>query len=81
MRVLPKTADEERCSEVLNGAQTLEPVSVADEILTQIGPRAVTLLTTPRTLDGGRTVQPRLSVNDCYVALPEACRKMARVSS
>ncbi len=54
-------------------------VSVADEIVARIGPRAVTYLSTSRVLEDGRTLPPRLSANDCYVALPEACRKMARV--
>jgi len=57
----------------------LDVVSVAREILEQVGPRAITLLTTPRRLDDGRVLPPRLSANDCYVALPDACRKMARV--
>lgn len=57
----------------------LDVVSIADELLSLVGPRAITLLTTPRQLDDGRVVRPRLSVNDCYAALPEACRKMARV--
>jgi tetratricopeptide (TPR) repeat protein len=67
--------------ESVQGLQALssDMVSVADEVLATLGPRAVTLLTTPRRLDDGRVLPPRLSANDCYVALPEACRKVARV--
>jgi len=60
-------------------ARSSDLVSVADEVLAALGPRAVTLLTTPKRLDDGRVLPPRLSANDCYVALPEACRKVARV--
>jgi tetratricopeptide (TPR) repeat protein len=60
-------------------APALDAFSVADEIVTRVGPRAVTYLSSARQLEDGRTLPPRLSANDCYVALPEACRKMARV--
>lgn len=60
-------------------APASDVVSVADEVLSRLGPRAVTLLSTSRVLDDGRTLAPRMSANDCYVALPEACRKVARV--
>ena len=38
------------------------------------------LLTGARPADDGRLIPARLSANDCYVALDEACRKMARVA-
>ncbi|NLI01330.1 MAG: tetratricopeptide repeat protein [Chthonomonadales bacterium] len=60
-------------------AHSPEIVLVADEVLAAVGARAVTMLTTPKHLDDGRVLPPRLSANDCYVALPEACRKVARV--
>lgn len=56
-----------------------EIASAAEELLASVAPRAISLLTSPRTLDDGREVGPRLSANDCYSALSEACRKMARV--
>ena len=58
----------------------IEPVQAAETLLRKYGPRAVTLLTNSRVLDDGRVLPPRLSANDCYVALEEACRKMARVA-
>jgi tetratricopeptide (TPR) repeat protein len=58
----------------------VDPVTAAEVILRQLGPRAITLLSSPRTLDDGRKLPARLSANDCYVALEEACRKMARVA-
>ncbi|HEV2474617.1 MAG TPA: hypothetical protein VGS41_18215, partial [Chthonomonadales bacterium] len=57
-----------------------DPVFAAETILRRYGARAVTLLSSARTLDDGRVLPPRLSANDCYVALSEACRKMARVA-
>ncbi len=56
-----------------------EIVAIADEVLASVGARAVSLLTAARHLEDGRVLPPRLSANDCYVALPEACRKVARV--
>ncbi len=54
-------------------------VAAAEAILRRYGPRAVTLLTSPRA--GAETHgSARLSANDCYVALEEACRKTARVA-
>ena len=58
----------------------IEPVAAAEAIFRKFGPRAITLLTNPRTLDDGRTLPPRHSANDCYVAMEESCRKMARVA-
>lgn len=52
---------------------------IAAELRERIAPRAITLLCAPRTLDDGTVVHPRLSINDCYAALPEASLKMARV--
>src|SRR5208282_200295 len=58
----------------------IEPLQAAETILRRYGARAITILTNPRTLDDGRTLPARLSANDCYVAMEEACRKMARVA-
>ena len=57
-----------------------DPVGVADQILRKFGPRAITMLTSGRVAAEGRALPARLSANDCYVALDEACRKMARVA-
>lgn len=54
--------------------------SAAEIILRRYGSRAITLLTSPRPLEDGRILPARLGANDCYVALEEACRKMARVA-
>lgn len=64
----------------MQGTVVVDPVQAAETILRRFGPRALTLLTSPRTLDDGRSLPPRMSANDCYVALQEACRKMARVA-
>lgn len=58
----------------------IDPVQATETILRRYGARAITMLTVPRTLDDGRTLPARLSANDCYVVLEEACRKMARVA-
>jgi len=55
-------------------------VSAAEQILRRYGARAISLLTSARQTPEGRLVPARLSANDCYVALDEACRKMARVA-
>lgn len=55
-------------------------VGAAEQILRRHGARAISLLTAARHLADGRQVPARLSANDCYVALEEACRKMARVA-
>src|SRR5690349_17275865 len=57
-----------------------DPVQAAETILRRFGARAITMLSSPRTLEDGRVLPPRLSANDCYVALEESCRKMARVA-
>lgn|GEM_PF-1465916 len=57
-----------------------DSVGSAEIILRKCGARAISILTQPRTLSDGRTILPRLSANDCYVALEDACRKMARVA-
>lgn len=57
-----------------------EPVQAAETILRRFAARAISILTQPRTLEDGRCLPARLSANDCYVALEEACRKMARVA-
>jgi tetratricopeptide (TPR) repeat protein len=58
----------------------IEPVQAAEAVLRRYGARAITILTNPRTLEDGRTLPARLSANDCYVVMEEACRKMARVA-
>ncbi len=65
---------------ILSTPETVDPVSASAIILRRFGARAITLLTTSRTTDDGRTLPPRLSANDCYVAMEESCRKMARVA-
>ena len=55
-------------------------VSAGELILRKYGPRAITVLTSPRQMPDGRWIQPKLSANDAYVALEEACRKVARVA-
>jgi tetratricopeptide (TPR) repeat protein len=55
-------------------------VSAAELILRKFGPRAISVLTMPRQMPDGRWIQPKLSANDAYVALDEACRKVARVA-
>src|SRR5689334_11685927 len=58
----------------------LDLVSAGEQILRRYGARAITMLTASRPGDDGRLIPARLSANDCYVALDEACRKMARVA-
>jgi tetratricopeptide (TPR) repeat protein len=55
-------------------------VSAAEQILRRYGARAITMLTAARPAEDGRLIPARLSANDCYVALDEACRKVARVA-
>ena len=57
-----------------------DPVQAAETILRRFGARAISMLTTPRQTEDGRYIPARLSANDCYVTLEEACRKMARVA-
>jgi hypothetical protein len=57
-----------------------DPVEAAEVILRGYAARAISILTQPRNLEDGRCLPARLSANDCYVALDEACRKMARVA-
>ena len=59
---------------------TIDPVSAAGIIRAKFAARAISSLSNARTLDDGRVILPRLSANDCYVALEEACLKMARVA-
>jgi len=60
--------------------ETLESVQAAETILRRFGARAISILTGSRQMEDGRTLPARLSANDCYVAMEEACRKMARVA-
>jgi hypothetical protein len=61
-------------------APETDPIGAAEEILRKYGARAITMLTGARASEDGRLIPARLSANDCYVALDEACRKMARVA-
>lgn len=61
-------------------AEIVDPIQAAETILRRFGARAISILTNPRTLEDGRTLPPRMSANDCYVAMEESCRKMARVA-
>lgn len=61
-------------------APVYDAVSTAELILRKYGARAISILTSARQLEDGRWISPRLSANDCYVALDEACRKMGRVA-
>lgn len=67
-------------SEGIRSIVVCDPVQAAETILRRFGARAVSNLSQPRTLEDGRVLPPRLSANDGYVALEEACRKMARVA-
>src|SRR5579862_6916998 len=58
----------------------IELVSAAEQIFHRYGARAISLLTSARQNEEGSWVSTRLSPNDCYVALEEACRKTARVA-
>lgn len=62
------------------GSNDIDLVGAAEQILRRFGPRAITMLTAARVSEDGRAIPARLSANDCYVALDEACRKMARVA-
>ena len=61
-------------------AVAVTPLEAAETIFRRFAPRAISILSNPRTLEDGRTLPARLSANDCYVAMEEACRKMARVA-
>ncbi len=56
------------------------PIEAEEAVLKRFGARAISMLTQPRQYEDGRMLPPRLSANDCYAALEEACRKMARVA-
>ena len=62
-------------------ALSCDSLSISESILRQFGPRAITMLTAPRQAQDGSTFLPRLSANDAYAALQEACKKMARVTA
>jgi len=61
-------------------ATSYDAVGAAELILRRYGARAISILTSARQVEDGRWISPRLSANDCYVALDEACRKMGRVA-
>lgn len=63
-----------------NLIEETDPIQAAEVILRRYGARSISMLTAPRTLEDGRVIIPRLSANDCYVALEDACRKVARVA-
>lgn len=64
----------------LEAGSDVDLVSAAEHIYRRYGARAVTMLTSTRIIEDGRTIPARLSANDCYVALDDACRKTARVA-
>lgn len=68
-------------TEALPSELDIEPVQVAEVIRRKFAARAISLLSNPRQLEDGRILPARLSANDCYVAMAEACRKMARVAT
>lgn len=57
-----------------------EALAAASAILRRFGARAISLVSAPRQTEDGRRVTPRISPNDAYAALEEACWKMARVA-
>jgi len=63
-----------------DGRSGVTPIEAEETILRRFSARAISILSNPRTLEDGRTLPARLSANDCYVTLEEACRKMARVA-
>jgi tetratricopeptide (TPR) repeat protein len=70
---------QKRNTQIVSPADS-DPVGAAEMILRRYGARAISLLTSARQIEEGRLLPARLSANDCYVALEEACRKMARVA-
>ncbi len=74
--VRPKTAETGICA--AGGAPEL--MSAAEIVLSQFGARTVTHLSTPRTMPDGKIIPARMSANDAYSVLEEACVKMARVA-
>src|SRR5207302_480260 len=64
----------------LEVVQSIDLIGAAEQILRRCGARSITMLTTARAVEDGRNLTARLSANDCYVALDEACRKVARVA-
>jgi len=58
----------------------IDLIGAAEQVLRRFGARAISMLTSARLTDDGRAIPARLSANDCYVALDEACRKVARVA-
>lgn len=62
---------------VATQAAETDPVAAAELIFRRYGARAVSMLTGGRTAPCG---EGRLSANDAYVAMQDACRKMARVA-
>ena len=66
--------------QMLPAGNDIAPLEAAETIFRRFGARAISILTNARVLEDGRTLPPRLSANDCYVAMEESCRKMARVA-
>ncbi len=63
-------------------AGTVAPdiLGAAELILSQYGARTVSYLSSPRLMPDGKMIPARMSANDAYSALEEACIKMARVA-
>ena len=80
LNTLPQISRESSRETSLAFAPEPDLISAAEQILRRLAPRAITMLTSTRPAEDGRLIPARLSANDCYVALDEACRKMARVA-
>lgn len=68
---------------ILHTAANCHEIGIDDAVyvlLDLYGARAVTSLVSPRKMPDGKVFCPKLSANDCYSVLHEACRKMARVA-
>ncbi len=63
-----------------SGSIAPELMGAAELILSQFGARTVTFLSSPRLMPDGKMIPARMSANDAYSALEEACVKMARVA-
>lgn len=79
MATLP-TISKARLEPEVHAAIDADPIGAAEAILRRYGARSISMLTAGHQTEDGRRIPARLSPNDCYVALEEACRKMARVA-
>ncbi len=68
---------------ILHTAANSHEIGLDDAVyvlLDLYGARAVNSLVSPRRMPDGKVFCPKLTANDCYSVLHEACRKMARVA-